>query len=99
MAKIPIERSPTLPGEILAEEFLRPMALTQKEFADHIGVDIKVINRLINGKTTLSPELALKISASLGTTAEFWLSLQYDLDLFVAKKKIKELPSLIVSKS
>lgn len=99
MAKIQIERSPTLPGEILAEEFLRPMALTQKEFADHLGVDIKVINRLINGKTALSPELALKISASLGTTAEFWLSLQYDLDLFLAKKKIKQLPSLIASKS
>lgn len=99
MAKIQIVRSPTLPGQILSEEFLKPMALTQKQFADHIGVDIKVVNRLINGKTSLSPDLALKLSASFGTTAEFWLSLQYDVNLFLAKKKIKNLPGLISQKN
>lgn len=95
MAKIQIDRKPTLPGEILSEEFLKPMSLTQKQFADHIGVDIKVINRLINGKTSLSPDLALKFAASLGTTAEFWLSFQYDIDLYQAKKNLKSLPSPI----
>ena len=98
MAKIQIERNPTLPGEILAEEFLRPLGITQKKFADHLGVDIKVINRLINGKTSLSPELALKLSSSLGTTPEFWLSFQYELDLYYAKKNLKNLPSLINTK-
>lgn len=95
MAKPQIERKPTTPGEILAEEFLRPMGITQKKFADHIGVDIKVINRLINGKTSLSPELALKFAASFETTAEFWLSFQYELDLYFAKKNLSQLPSKI----
>jgi addiction module HigA family antidote len=95
MAKIQIERKPTSPGEVLAEEFLKPMQITQKKFADHIGVDIKVINRLINGKTSLSPELALKFAASFDTTAEFWLSFQYEIDLYLARKNISRLPSKI----
>lgn len=95
MAKIQIERKPTSPGEVLAEEFLKPMQITQKKFADHIGVDIKVINRLINGKTSLSPELALKFAASFDTTPEFWLSFQYEIDLYLARKNISHLPSKI----
>lgn len=80
-----LKRKPTTPGEILREEFLIPLKLTQKHFADHIGVDIKVINRLINDRTSLSPEMALKFAAALGTSAEFWLNAQVTLDLYKAK--------------
>lgn len=95
MTKITLTRKPILAGEILSEEFLKPMNITQKQFADHIKVDVKVINRLINGKTSLSAELALKISASFDTTPEFWLSFQYALDLFEAKRKLSQLPAKI----
>ncbi len=80
-----LKRKPTTPGEILRDEFLIPLNLTQKKFADHIAVDIKVINRLVNDRTSISPELALKFAASLGTTAEFWLTAQQVLDLYKAK--------------
>jgi addiction module HigA family antidote len=91
------KRKPTTPGEILNEEFMKPLGLTQKALAEHINVDIKVINRLINGKTSVSTELALKLGAALGTTAEFWLMAQNELDLFVLRHSKIILPSKITS--
>jgi len=87
-------RRPTTPGEILKEEFLVPLGLTQKRVADHLGIDIKVINRLVNGKTSISSELALKLAATFDTSAEFWLNAQLATDLFNAQKglKLSELP-------
>jgi addiction module HigA family antidote len=93
-----LNRKPTHPGEILAEEFLKPLSITQKTLADHIGVDIKVINRLINGRTQLSAEMALKLSHSFDTSPEFWLSLQYSMDLFLAEKKLKTKPLPLIKK-
>lgn len=98
MSRSTIERFPTTPGEILSEEFLIPLGITQKEFAEHLGVDIKVINRLINKKTSLSAEMALKIAASFETTAEFWLSLQYEVDLYKARTKLVLLPPPLIKK-
>ena len=57
-------RMPTTPGEILREEFLVPLAMTQKHLADHIGCDVKVINRIVNGRTSVTAEMALKLGAS-----------------------------------
>ncbi len=88
-------RKRTTPGEILNEEFLMPLGITQKKLADHIGVDIKVINRLVNGKTSVSPELALKLAASFNTTPQFWLNAQLGVDLERAKGQAKKLPSLV----
>lgn len=90
------KRTPTSPGEILTEEFLKPLKLTQKDLADHLEVDIKVINRLINKRTSLSAEMAIKLAACFQTTPDFWLSAQYEIDLFEAKKKITKLPKPIV---
>jgi len=88
-------RKPTTPGEILKEEFLVPLRLTQKRVADHLGIDIKVINRLVNGKTSISSELALKLAAAFDTSPEFWLNAQLATDLFNAQKGLKQdkLPS------
>lgn len=81
-------RRPTSPGEILKEEFLLPLDLTQKVLADHLEVDIKVINRLVNGKTSVSSELALKLGAAFDTTPEFWLNAQLAIDLYDAQVEI-----------
>lgn len=86
------KRKPTPPGEILSEEFLKPLGLTQKQLADHLEVDLKVINRLVNGRTSLSAELAVKLAASFQTTPDFWLSAQYEIDLFEARKNVTKLP-------
>ena len=94
-----IIKNPTTPGEMLQEEFLTPLELTQKQFADHIGVDVKTINRIVNGKTTLTPELAVKLSAALSTSAEFWLNLQHAVDLWNAHKKIGKLPKSLIKAS
>lgn len=68
---IRMKRKPTAPGEILKEEYLRPLGITQKELADHIGCDVKVINRLVNGRTSLTASLSIKLAAAFNTTPEF----------------------------
>lgn len=84
-------RKPTLPGEVLLEEFLIPMELTQSALAKHIDVDYKVINRIVNGHSSLSPDIALRLSKAFGTTSQFWLNLQQKVDIFEAKEKLKSL--------
>jgi addiction module HigA family antidote len=87
-----ITRKPTTPGEILHEEFLEPLGLTQKSLADHLGCDIKVINRIVNGRCAVTAETALKLGAALGTTPGFWLSAQEAVDIYEASKRISKLP-------
>lgn len=87
-----VKRKPTFPGEILDEEFLKLLALTQKELADHIGCDVKVINRLVNGKTSLTATMALKLAAALNTTPDFWLNAQKAVDVYEASKEVGRLP-------
>jgi len=87
-----VKRKPTSPGEILSEEFLKPLGMTQKELADHIGCDIKVINRLVNSRTSLTAQMAIRLAATFGTTPEFWLNTQQSLDLYRASKEIKDIP-------
>lgn len=94
-----LKRRPTTPGEILQEEFLTPLNLTQKMLADHISVDIKVINRLVNGKTSISPELSFKLASAFDTTPEFWLNAQLAVDLFDVHNKLgSELPGKIIKR-
>jgi addiction module HigA family antidote len=88
-------RQPTSPGEILSEEFLKPAGLTQNEFAAHLQVDVKTINRLIKGRTRLSPALALRIAAAVGTSVEFWLNLQAELDTYQCRQADANLPTIL----
>ena len=90
-----IKRRPTPAGEILKEEFLKPLEMTQKQLADHIGCDVKVINRIVNEKTSVTAEMALKLGAALNTSPEFWLNAQKAIDVFEAKKLIEKLPEPI----
>lgn len=78
---IPSNRVPTHPGEVLLEEFLRPLGVTQVAFASHLGVPVQRVNELVKGKRGVTPETAWLLSQSLGTTPEFWLNLQCSFDL------------------
>ena len=86
MVRIPTDRAPTHPGEMLLEEFLRPMNLTQRDVADGIGVPYQRINELVNGRRGITPATALRLAKFLGTTPGFWLNLQQRWDLFKASR-------------
>jgi antitoxin HigA-1 len=83
---IPKNRPPTHPGEILFEEFLKPLNITQVEFAKAIGIPIKRVNTIINGKRGITAETAIHFAKKLNTTPEFWMNLQNAWDLFEAAK-------------
>jgi addiction module HigA family antidote len=78
---LPKHRTPTHPGEILLEEFLKPLGVTQVAFAEHIGVSVQRVNELIRGKRGVTPETAWLLAQALGTTPQFWVNLQTNHDL------------------
>jgi addiction module HigA family antidote len=90
MVRTPTHRPPTHPGEILREEFLIPMKLTQRQLADGIHVSYQRVNELVNGKRGITASTALRLSKFFGTTPGFWLNLQLRWDLFFAQEKEKE---------
>ena len=92
MRPIPRRRQPTTPGEILREEFLIPLGMTQRQLADHLGCDVKVVNRIVNGRTSVTAEMALKLGATFRTTPEFWLNAQKAVDLHHAARHLPSLP-------
>ena len=92
-----INRKPTTPGEILCEEFLRPLGLTQKQLANHVGCDVKVVNRIVNGRTSVTAEMALRLSAAFRTSPEFWLNAQKAVDLYEARGHLRRLPKPLLA--
>ncbi len=92
MRELTRRRKPTTPGEILREEFLLPLELTQRQLAGHLGCDLKVINRIINGRTSVTAEMALKLGAAFRTSPEFWLNAQKAVDLHQAARHLSSLP-------
>ena len=90
---LPENRLPTHPGEILLEEFLKPLDATQVEFARHIGVPIQRINEIVRGKRGITPQTAWLFSQALGTSPEFWINGQsiYDLAKTQPARKIEKL--------
>ena len=92
---VKIKRKPTTPGEILQEEFLSELGISQKELAHHIGCDIKVINRIVNSRTSVTAEMAVKLASAFNTSPQFWLNAQQAVDIFNALKKIKSFPQPI----
>ena len=90
---LPKRRTPTHPGEILSEEFLKPLAISQVALAGHLGVPVQRINELVRGKRGVTPETAWLLAGALGTTPEFWLNLQANHDLARSRpeRRIKQL--------
>ena len=86
MVRVPTHRPPTHPGEMLLEEFLRPMNLTQRQLADAIHVPFQRVNEIINGKRGVTPATALRLARYFNTSAAFWMNLQLRWDLYHAQQ-------------
>lgn len=86
MIRVPTDRTPTHPGEMLVEEFLKPMDLTQRELAEAIHVPYQRVNEIVNGKRGMTPSTALRLEKYLGMSASFWLNLQLRWDLYFAQR-------------
>lgn len=94
--RLPTDRPPTHPGEMLLEEFLEPLGITQSAFAVRLGVSFPRLNEIINGKRGVTPDTALRLARVTGMSADFWLGLQQDWDLWHAMRsdKAKEIARL-----
>jgi len=82
--RLPRNRPPTHPGEMLFEEFVKPLDITQAELARRLGVSYPRLNEIIKGRRSVTPDTALRLSRVLGMSADFWLGLQQDWDLWHA---------------
>ena len=95
MVKMPTHREPTHPGEILLEEFLIPMGITQRELSKAIHVPYQRVNEIVNKRRGISPSTALRLAKFFGTSEDFWISLQLRWDLYQAKQAdAKELKTI-----
>ncbi|MGC1953751.1 MAG: HigA family addiction module antitoxin [Gammaproteobacteria bacterium] len=81
---LPNKRPPAHPGEMLLKEFLEPLGVTQKAFAEHLGWTYARLNEIVNGRRNISADSALTLGEALRTGPEFWLNLQRDWDLWQA---------------
>ena len=86
MVRIPKFGPPTHPGEMLLEEFLTPMSLTQRELANAIHVPYQRINDLVNGRRGVTPSGALRLAKFFGNSPDFWMNLQLRWDLYFAQQ-------------
>jgi len=87
--RIPTHREPTHPGEMLKEEFLIPMEISQRDLADAIHVPYQRVNELINQKRGVTPSTALRLAKFFGMSADYWLNLQVRWDLYKTQKAEK----------
>lgn len=87
--RLPTHQPPTHPGEMLLEEFLEPLEITQTAFAAQLGVSFQRLNEVINGKRSVTPDTALRLARVTGMSANFWLGLQQDWDLWHALRSEK----------
>ena len=98
MVRIPTHREPTHPGEMLLEEFLNPMGITQRELAEKIHVPYQRVNEIINKRRGITPSTALRLAKLFGVSEDFWMNLQLRCDLYRAKhneaKALKEIRPL-----
>ncbi len=86
MVRIPTHREPTHPGEMLLEEFLIPMGVTQRELSKKIHVPYQRINEIVNKRRGITPSTALRLSKFFGVSEDFWMNLQLRWDLYKAKR-------------
>jgi addiction module HigA family antidote len=86
MIRIPTHREPTHPGEMLLEEFLHPMGITQRELAMAIHVPYPRVNELVNKRRGVTPSTALRLATVFGTSPDFWMNLQLRWDLYRARE-------------
>ena len=86
MVRIPTHRAPTHAGEMLLEEFLKPLGLSQRDLANGIRVPYQRVNEIVRGRRGITPSTALRLARFLGTSPDFWLNLQLRWDLYHAQQ-------------
>lgn len=86
MVRIPKFREPTHPGEMLMEEFLIPMSITQRDLSKAIYVPYQRINEIVNGRRGITPSTALRLAKFFNMSEDFWMNLQLRWDLYRAKR-------------
>ncbi|MFH2010607.1 MAG: HigA family addiction module antitoxin [bacterium] len=86
MIRVPTHREPTHPGEMLLEEFLEPLDISQRTLADGIRVPYQRVNELVNKRRGVTPATALRLAKFFGNTPGFWMNLQLRWDLFHAQR-------------
>jgi addiction module HigA family antidote len=86
MVRSPSHREPTHPGEMLLEEFINPMGLTQRQLAEAIHVPYQRVNEIVNQRRGITPSTALRLAKFFGMSADFWMNLQLRWDLYRAQK-------------
>jgi antitoxin HigA-1 len=84
------QHNPPHPGEVLKDGVFEGSNLTVTRFAEQIGVTRAALSRVLNGKAAISPDMALRLSEALGGSAESWLHMQADYDLWQARQKPRE---------
>jgi addiction module HigA family antidote len=89
------KRKPTHPGEIIREDIIKPLGITVTDAAERLGVTRKTLSALLNCRSALSPEMAIRISKATNTTPESWLFMQAKLDLWEAAHEKTNVKSLI----
>ena len=96
-AMLPENRITTHPGEVLLEEFLSPLGVTRGELAKHLDVPVQRINEIVRGRRGISSEMARLLAQSLGTTPEFWTTLQsnHDLTRNRPSKRVRKLSKVV----
>jgi antitoxin HigA-1 len=82
----PANRRPITPGAVLREDFLAPLHLTQGKAAEALGIDRTSLNELLNGRRSVTTEMALRLGHAFGTSPQYWLNLQIAVDLFDAQQ-------------
>ncbi|MEX0805533.1 MAG: HigA family addiction module antitoxin [Candidatus Binatia bacterium] len=87
--RLPTKRPPTHPGEMLLEEFLKPLGISQSGFAVRLGISFPRLNEIIRGKRGVTSDTALRLAQVLGMSADFWLGLQQDWELWHALRSTK----------
>lgn len=87
MIRIPKHRKPTHPGEMLLEEFLLPMGITQRQLAESIHVSYQRINEVINRRRGITPSTALRLAKFFSMSVDFWLNLQLRWDIYLAQQE------------
>jgi addiction module HigA family antidote len=90
MVRVPTDRQPTHPGEILREDFLGPKGFTQQELANAIHVPFQRVNEIVRGHRGVSTSTALRLSRYFGTSAGFWMNLQLRYDLYKTERSERD---------
>jgi addiction module HigA family antidote len=85
---VPRNRRPITPGQVLREDFVEPLGLTQGKVAEALGVDRTTINEIMNDRRSITPDMALRLAQSTDTSPEYWMQLQLAVDLFDALRAL-----------